>query len=94
VEDDVFVGMQSLVFKTHVGAGVVIEPGCKLIGVTIPPGRYVPAGSVITLQTEADLLPTITEDYGFRTINEAVVHVNTSLAEAYSVRPGSGKHQP
>lgn len=92
VEDDVFVGMQALVFKAHVGAGVVIEPGCKIIGVSIPPGRYVPAGSVITVQADADNLPAITADYAFRTLNEAVVHVNTSLAAAYAARaaPASG----
>jgi carbonic anhydrase/acetyltransferase-like protein (isoleucine patch superfamily) len=33
VENDVFVGMQALVFRAHIGAGSVIEPGAKVIGV-------------------------------------------------------------
>ncbi len=83
VEDDVFVGMQAMVFKARVGAGSVIEPGAKVIGVTIPPGRFVPAGQTITSQDVANQLPAITPDYPFRGLNEAVVHVNTSLAKGY-----------
>ena len=91
IENDVFLGMQSLVFKAHIEAGVVVEPACTIIGVTIPAGRYVPAGSVITSQAQADALPRITQDYGFRTINEAVVHVNTSLADGYSGKAASSE---
>ena len=83
IEDDVFVGMQALVFKAHIGTGTVVEPAAKVIGVTIPPGRYVPAGAVVTSQAIADALPRITFSYGLREINQAVVHVNTSLADGY-----------
>ncbi len=84
VEDDTFIGMQALVFKASVGKGVVIEPGAKIIGVKIPAGRYVPTGAIITKQADADALPEITEDYPFREINKAVVHVNTQLADGYN----------
>lgn len=84
VEDDSFVGMQALVFKAKVGKGVVIEPGAKVIGVTVPAGRYVPAGMVLMKQEEADKLPAITETYPFRDINKAVVHVNTQFADGYN----------
>jgi len=63
VHDDTFVGMKTLVFKSLVGNGCVIEPGCLLMGVTIPDHRYIPAGSTIKTQGEADNLPEITEDY-------------------------------
>lgn len=86
VEDNVFVGMQALVFKAHIGNGSVIEPGAKVIGVTVPPGCYVSAGSVLTDQQIADNLPKITESYPFRALNDAVVHVNTSLADGYAGR--------
>ncbi len=86
VEDDVFVGMQAMVFKATVGKGSVIEPGAKVIGVQVPPGRYVSAGRTLTSQAEADRLPVITEGYAFRSLNEAVVHVNTSLAASYGDR--------
>ncbi len=84
LEDDVFLGMQALVFKAHIGSGTVVEPGAKVIGVHVPPGRYVPAGSVVTSQAQADDLPRITFSYGLSGINDAVVHVNTSLADGYS----------
>ncbi len=83
IDDDVFIGMQALVFKSWVGRGSVVEPGARLIGVIVPPGRYVKAGTVLTDQHQADQLPLITEDYPFKGLNEAVVHVNTSFAEGY-----------
>lgn len=83
VLDETFVGMKSLVFKAFVGKNCVIEPGCILMGVTVADGCYVPAGSVIKTQEQADKLPVVTEDYPFRTLNEGVVHVNTALAKGY-----------
>ncbi|MDD5435293.1 MAG: carbonic anhydrase [Nitrospira sp.] len=95
VGNDVFVGMQSLVFKATVGDGVVIEPGAKIIGVNIAAGRYVPAGSVITKQADADALPEITETYAFRELNKAVIHVNTQFADGYNGKKPShhGEHK-
>ncbi len=86
VGDDSFVGMQSLVFKSQVGKGCVIEPKCLVLGVKIADGRYVPAGSVIKTQADADALPRVTPDYGFAYLNAGVVHVNTHLADGYNDR--------
>jgi carbonic anhydrase/acetyltransferase-like protein (isoleucine patch superfamily) len=83
IDDDVFIGMQALVFKAWIGRGSVLEPGARVIGVSVAPGRYVPAGMVVTDQAAADRLPEITENYPFRGLNEAVVHVNTSFARGY-----------
>lgn len=83
IDDDVFIGMQALVFKSWIGHNSVVEPGAKVIGVTIPPNHYVPAGMVVTDAATAARLPEITEDYGFKGLNEAVVHVNTSFAHGY-----------
>jgi len=83
VMDDTFVGMQTLVFKSFVGKGCVLEPGVILMGVTVPERRYVPAGSVIRNQEQADKLPEITDDYPMKNLNKGVVHVNTSLAKGY-----------
>lgn len=83
VRDDTFVGMKSLVFKSEVGCRCVIEPGVILMGVKVADGRYVPAGSVIKTQVQADALPEITEEYPLRHMNEGVVHVNRALARGY-----------
>lgn len=84
VGDNSFIGMKSLVFKARVGKGCVVEPACILMGVNVPDGRYVPAGTVLKSQADADGLPAITPDYAFRDLNAGVVHVNTSLADGYN----------
>ncbi|KKG08737.1 carbonic anhydrase [Methanosarcina sp. 2.H.A.1B.4] len=84
VGNDTFIGMQAFVFKTKVGNNCVLEPTSAAIGVTIPDGRYIPAGTVVTSQAEADRLPEITDDYAYRHTNEAVVYVNVNLAEGYN----------
>jgi len=83
VGDHTFVGMQALVFKSVIGKNVVIEPGAKVIGVSIEEGRYVPAGAVITTAAQAEALPEITPDYAFATLNDGVLHVNEAFADAY-----------
>ncbi len=84
VGDDSFVGMQSLVFKSRVGKGCVLEPKCLVLGVDVADGRYVPAGAVIKTQKEADELPMITDDYMFKNLNKGVVKVNVQLADGYN----------
>jgi len=84
VGNDTFIGMQALVFKAQIGNNCVLEPTSAAIGVTIPDGRYVSAGTVVTSQAEADRLPEITDDYAYRHTNEAVVYVNVNLAEGYN----------
>ena len=83
VMDDTFVGMKSLVFKSMVGSHCVIEPGVILMGVRIADHRYVPAGSVIRSQAQADALPEIAPDYPMKEMNKGVVHVNRALAKGY-----------
>lgn len=83
VEADSFIGMQTLVFKSGVGKGCVVEPGCILMNVQVAAGRYVPAGTVLKDQRSADALPEITDDYPLKHMNRGVVHVNTRLADGY-----------
>jgi carbonic anhydrase/acetyltransferase-like protein (isoleucine patch superfamily) len=84
VGDNTFVGMQALVFRAHIGENCVLEPRALVMGVRVPPGRYVPAGQVVRTQEEADALPRIDERYAFAHINEGVLHVNQELAEGYA----------
>ncbi len=84
VGSNTFIGMKALVFNARVESGCVVEPGCILMGITVPSGKYVPAGTVLKSQEEADNLPIITDDYPFKNLNSGVVHVNTSLADGYN----------
>ncbi|MFB3925770.1 MAG: carbonic anhydrase [Syntrophales bacterium] len=86
VLDDTFVGMKALVFRSVVGRNCVIEPGAILMGVTVADNHYVPAGSVVTTQHAADVLPVITADYPMKDLNKGVIHVNTALAREYLKR--------
>lgn len=86
VGDHTFVGMQALVFRAEVGEGCVLEPRALVMGVKVPPGRYVPAGAVVRTQAEADALPKIDASYPFAQINDGVLHVNHALAEGYERR--------
>jgi len=83
VGDGTFIGMQSLILKSRIGKNCVIEPKCLLMGVEIKEGRFIPAGSVIKSQKDADQLPEITDEYVFKTLSGGVVKVNISLAEGY-----------
>jgi carbonic anhydrase/acetyltransferase-like protein (isoleucine patch superfamily) len=83
VLDNTFVGMKVLVFKSRVGKNCVLEPGSIVMGVTVADGRYVPAGTLVRTQADADALPVITDDYPFKSMNKGVVHVNTALAKGY-----------
>ena len=88
VGNDTFVGMQSFVFKSKVGNNVVLEPGTRIVGVTIPDGRYVPLGMIVSNQSVADNLPVITDDYVFKDLNKGVIEVNTNLARGYNAMDG------
>ena len=83
VGDGTFVGMKALVFKARVGKNCVLEPGCLLMGVKVEDGRYVPAGTVLREQAQADKMPVITDHYPLCGMNEKVVRVNTRLADGY-----------
>lgn len=83
VGDGSFVGMQSLILKTRIGINCVVEPGCTLMSVEVKDNRYVPAGSLIKSQADADNLPVITDGYVFKSLNSDVVKVNMALAAGY-----------
>ncbi len=58
-------------------------PGTITGGVVVPDNKFVPPGTVITTQEQADQLP---ERIGspYEKINKEVVHVNEKFAEGYS----------
>ena len=90
LEDDVYVGMQALVYDATLGEGVIVEPGAIVVGVTIAAGRYVPAGAVVTDQATADALPEIDgHDYPYLAIAERELAVHHKLAAANAGGHGS-----
>lgn len=93
VGDDTWLGMQTLVFRARIGPGCVLEPRSAAIGVSIPEGRYVPAGMVVTQQDQADKLPRVEPGYAYQHANELAVRVHTQLAEGYrALKAGGSEH--
>lgn len=84
VGNDTFVGMKSLIFNAKVGNNVAIGVSSTITGgVVIPDNKFVPPGSVIVTQQQADALPSrIGSQY--ENINKDVIHVNENLAEGYN----------
>ncbi len=83
VGNNTFVGMESLVFDAKLGNDVAVGVASTITGgVEVADDKFVPPGSVITTQEQADGLPErVGSDY--ENINTAVVHVNEKLAEGY-----------
>jgi carbonic anhydrase len=92
LDSNVWVGMQGLVFDSYLQENVVLEPGAKVIGVTIPKNRYVPAGVVVTTQEEADQLPVLNGKNRYFELNEKLVDTNRELALGYKGDQKEWKH--
>ncbi|VXD16751.1 Carbon dioxide concentrating mechanism protein CcmM [Planktothrix serta PCC 8927] len=81
VGDNCFIGFRSTVFNARVGNGCIVMMHVLVKDVEIPPGKYIPSGSIITNQQQADRLPDVTEaDSSFAA---DVIGVNQSLKAGY-----------
>jgi len=86
VGNDTFVGMKSLIFNAKVGKRVAIGVSSTVTdGVTIPDNKFVPPGSIITTQVQADALPSRVGS-PYEKINSFVLHVNQELAKGYNAQ--------
>jgi carbon dioxide concentrating mechanism protein CcmM len=81
VGDGCFIGFRSTVFNARVGNGCVIMAHALIQDVAIPDGKYVPSGSIITNQAQADRLPDALESD--RDFANHVVRVNEALLAGY-----------
>lgn len=84
IGNDTFIGMKTIVYNAKVGNNVAVGISSVITnGVEIPDNKFVPPGSVVTSQEQANNLPdrigTPFEEY-----NKGVVDVNVKLAEGYS----------
>lgn len=90
IEDDVFVGFQSIVYNAQVGQGSFISSGAVVTkGVVLRPHSFVPPGANIDTQEKADRLssvPTTEEEFA-----KEVQRVNQEFPAAYSLLFGKQK---
>lgn len=83
ISKNTFVGFNSVVFNCIVGEGCYIDVGSVIAGgVSIPPFRYVPIGSVIDTQKKANQLEVV--DQAREEFAQEVIKVNNEFAESYS----------
>jgi carbon dioxide concentrating mechanism protein CcmM len=81
VGSDCFIGFRSTIFNARIGQGCIVMMHVLIQDVEIPPGKYVPSGSVITTQQQADRLPDVQSvDIEFAS---HVVGVNDALRSGY-----------
>jgi|GEM_PF-1188421 len=82
IGDNCFIGFKAVVHNSTIGDHCYIGIGATVVGVTLPPFRHVPHGSVIDTQEKVTQLKSVTEQH--LEFNHDVVEVNRGLAAAYS----------
>jgi carbon dioxide concentrating mechanism protein CcmM len=81
VGSNCFIGFRSTVFNARIGDGCVVMLHALVQDVTIPPGKYVPSGAIITTQQQADRLPDAqAADLEF---TSHIIGINEALASGY-----------
>ena len=81
VGSECFIGFRSTVFNARVGSGSIIMMHALIQDVEIPAGKYIPSGSIITNQQQADRLPDVQE--ADRDFASHVVEINEALRSGY-----------
>ncbi|QQR77105.1 MAG: transferase [Candidatus Moraniibacteriota bacterium] len=76
-----FIGVRSTVWGSVIGRNCYVGFHCLVMGVKIPPNRFVPHGSVILSQGDADILPEVPPEY--KMFNGEVVDVNKRLCQLH-----------
>lgn len=81
VGDHCFIGFRSTVFNAKVGDGCIVMMHVLIENVEIPPGKYVPSGSIITSQHQADRLSDVRADD--EEFAHHIIGINESLRSGY-----------
>ncbi|MEO0406652.1 MAG: ribulose bisphosphate carboxylase small subunit [Cyanobacteria bacterium P01_A01_bin.135] len=81
IGDGCFIGFRSTIFNARVGRGCVVMMHALIQDVEVPAGKYVPSGSIITRQEQAERLPDVQSvDADFAT---QMIDVNDTLRRGY-----------
>jgi len=81
IGDGCFIGFRSTIFNARIGRGCIVMMHVLVQDVEIPPGKFVPSGSIITSQQQADQLPNVQESDKQFAIQ--VMGVNDALRSGY-----------
>jgi carbon dioxide concentrating mechanism protein CcmM len=81
VGNDCFIGFRSTVFNAKINDGCIVMMHALIQDVEIPPGKFVPSGSIITSQHQADRLSDVQP--ADRKFASHVISINDSLRSGY-----------
>lgn len=81
IGDDVFIGFNSVVFRTHIGKGCVIRHNCVIDGLNIPDSFHVPPITNIGPSFDLNAIAKVPPEYS--SFSESVVSANHALVEGY-----------
>ncbi|HPR42023.1 MAG TPA: carbonate dehydratase [Candidatus Methanofastidiosa archaeon] len=81
IKDGTFVGFGAVVASTDVGERCFISHNATVLGVKIGNDRFVPPGTVVQTQEEADGLGEVPAN--LKDFNDEVIEVNCELAKGY-----------
>ncbi|MEO0825449.1 MAG: ribulose bisphosphate carboxylase small subunit [Cyanobacteria bacterium J06635_15] len=66
VGEGCFIGFRSTIFNARLGRGCLVMMHVLVQDVEVPPGKFIPSGTTVTTQAQADALPNVTpEDLAF-----------------------------
>ena len=81
VGDDVFIGFNSVVFRTSIGRGCVIRHNCVVDGLDLPKNFHVPPMSNIGPGFDLNCISQVLPEYS--AFSESVVSANHALVHGY-----------
>lgn len=81
IGDDVFIGFNTVVFRTHIGNGCVIRHNCVIDGLNIPDSSHVPPMTNIGPGFDSNTVTKVPPEYS--SFSESVVSANHALVKGY-----------
>lgn len=81
VGDEVFIGFNSVLFNTTVGAGSVVRHNAVVDGCELPPGFHVPSTMRLSADSDLDSIPRVTPRAA--EFSEDVARTNNWLVQGY-----------
>ncbi|MGR5145687.1 hypothetical protein ACQKP8_03945 [Photobacterium alginatilyticum] len=81
IEDNVFIGFNSVVFNAVIGTGCVIRHNCVVDGLDLPENFHVPPMTNIGAGFDLNIISTVPPEYS--AFSESVVSANHTLVQGY-----------
>lgn len=83
IGDDVFIGFNTVVFRSHIGSGCVVRHNCVIDGLDIPDKFHVPPMTAIGPGFDLATIPKVDPQYS--SFSESVVSANHTLVKGYKM---------